>query len=786
MISKPFRWSIPCWLVQVIFTVGAATAITKASGSAGVTTLVIDTKDLEFNDNPIRLASHVFATPQQFVSALARSSNEQRVEENGEKEEGMTRLLTVLHSRPENAVVQEQDPATDRIQERRLQTMEEICSAIHSLDFLFLDRSYCTCSSNNGGGDVMEVTMTCPLCVGIPALNADLEYDSIYERRYFYYGPLLEDDDSTTTIGSLYANDQGTNRFVFRGPDRPLDSYAVTFTSSRVTGIRETCDIQINTNSGSSYTCDCSTAICALFRLTFPGTECSEEIDTPIDSSCLDRNEIRPLQTPDGEPIRFNDCICQQQLSSGSPEDCESIATISPSPVLSPFSFPPQTSFPTRGSPPVIPVVEGFESVPCTSNDDCDPFICYQGFCRFSRISAGEPCEMDPLYMEPDDFDCETFACGRASGAPDSPIICCEDYVFIFDEVTFDGQYYCSNLGGGQVCLQNDMCASDVCSNGICTGPATPTPPPVNAPSRTTMPAEITTSIPTLIPDESTETQLPTVGSLIPTVSPQVTQTAAPVTAVPSSMTIIENTTEPTIHPDNLTAVPTTNTDEPSLSPMNATFEPTTAAGNITTMPTATPRVLSTAEMAEFTVSYAFANETNVTVDEIISGIEAYLSKEMNDTYPETFVRLELEEVPDEIPDEVTIRSRELQASAYSLKLEGTVYFSSTEPPPDVITSQSAALSNPKAMGEYLSSTLFDGESPNSFIQVDSVVIAVDTASPTAVPLTGSPTATENTTMPTSMPIAVSSPSAASNPASNINILVLVWLVVLALVVKGI
>ena len=78
---------------------------------------------------------------------------------------------------------------------------------------------------------------------------------------------------------------------------------------------------------------------------------------------------------------------------------------------------------------------------------------------RLQSLSRGEPCISD--------FDCESFACARASADSDAEKTCCE-FDYFFTGPTLGN--VCTNQPPGAPCLNNrdDLCDSFVCVGDIC------------------------------------------------------------------------------------------------------------------------------------------------------------------------------------------------------------------------------------------------------------------------------------------------------------------------------
>lgn len=78
---------------------------------------------------------------------------------------------------------------------------------------------------------------------------------------------------------------------------------------------------------------------------------------------------------------------------------------------------------------------------------------------RLQSLSQGEPCISD--------FDCESFACARASADADAEKTCCE-FDYFFTGPTLGN--VCTNQPPGAPCLNNrdDLCESFVCVGDVC------------------------------------------------------------------------------------------------------------------------------------------------------------------------------------------------------------------------------------------------------------------------------------------------------------------------------
>jgi len=456
---------------------------------------------------------------------------------------------------------------------RALQTIDEACTALEAVMLVVESRrDTCTCAANN---DATEFRVSCTICENVQAFNVDLAFTQRMERLYYLYQSFEAYSD--------YAVAEETFSIFYTGADRTVESISETTIFERDTGISLACEVVLD-----GAECPCTYETCTIngspFRgsrvqcPTFTWSECDgdsdevlfgvEEIDFDI-CPCL-------FETPDPE-------VC----NGGTFVPFEPFPSISPFPTLSPIVLPPSTAVPTSGTPPVVQA----GVIACTANSDClsSTDSCIQGLCA-PRLGDGELCERDGFDF-PDSSDCENFNCGRASGSPESPLICCPggEVVFIFSNTGFDT--YCANLLQGQTCLQDDMCASQSCgADGVCAGDGTTTAPsastvlnePTSNPltSGPSAPPFVTTNLPTTAP--------PT-GEPIASPFPNAALTGPPM-----------STNFPTVSPvtGNLTAAPSIpesssgfQTAVPSFSPINMPQETSVVLNNFVLNVTVSPNV---------------------------------------------------------------------------------------------------------------------------------------------------------------------------------------------------
>ena len=87
----------------------------------------------------------------------------------------------------------------------------------------------------------------------------------------------------------------------------------------------------------------------------------------------------------------------------------------------------------------------------CDENLDCTSNVCVDGVCQDGKLGVGETCE--------EDSNCDNLTCGRIYPTTDRE--CCSTAEKV-------NGIFCSNQPNGLPCLENPMCASDVCVIGIC------------------------------------------------------------------------------------------------------------------------------------------------------------------------------------------------------------------------------------------------------------------------------------------------------------------------------
>eukprot|EP00977_Amphora_coffeiformis_P003542 scaffold683_cov164-Amphora_coffeaeformis.AAC.2 len=317
---------------------------------------------------------------------------------------------------PHDAPVETSDE-TPLIRARALQTIDEACEALQAA-ILVLEsrRDTCTCVPSN---DATEFRVNCAVCENVQAFDVDVAFTQRTEQLFYLY-------QSFDTY-SEYAVAEETTSIFYTGADRTVESVSQTTFFERGTGISLACEVVLD-----GLECPCTYETCVVNGSPFRGSrvECPSFTWSECDGN---RDEI----IIGVEDIEFDICPCL--FETPDPEVCNGgtfvpFPTLSPFPTFSPVVLPPSTAEPTSGTPPIVQA----GVIPCATNSDCLSFTdyCSQGFCA-PRQADGELCGRDE-FGSPDFFACESFSCGRASGSPESPLICCPGV----DEIVMAVQNY--------------------------------------------------------------------------------------------------------------------------------------------------------------------------------------------------------------------------------------------------------------------------------------------------------------------------------------------------------
>ena len=99
----------------------------------------------------------------------------------------------------------------------------------------------------------------------------------------------------------------------------------------------------------------------------------------------------------------------------------------------------------------------------CEENADCATSVCAFGVCQAGPLEANEECE--------EDLDCTLGACAFETYTAAAKAVCCptgkKNYISSLLGNTFSGNF-CMDQPNGAACPENSLCASGVCTGGVC------------------------------------------------------------------------------------------------------------------------------------------------------------------------------------------------------------------------------------------------------------------------------------------------------------------------------